>query len=75
MIFEQQQHIASLIIQYWPMEFLIFVGSFAKGTEHANSDLDIIYYTTQEIPFSVQTKMIEDLKLYVQRDVDLINFL
>lgn len=42
-----EQQLIHTINKQLQTDFLIIVGSFAKGTEHKNSDIDIVYSSNQ----------------------------
>lgn len=69
-----QQQLVHTINEKLQTDFLIIVGSFAKGTEHKNSDIDIVYFSNQPLSQNEYTMLIRDLEKIAGREVDLIDF-
>lgn len=69
-----QQQLIHTINEKLQTDFLIIVGLFAKGTEHQNSDIDIVYASNQSLLYNEYTMLIRDLVKIAGREVDLIDF-
>ena len=53
--------------------FIMFFGSFVKGTVHAESDLDIAYFSNKQLSSYERFIMASELALIAGREVDLVD--
>ena len=53
--------------------FIILFGSFVKGTVHADSDLDIAYFSNKQLSSYERFIMAGELALIAGREVDLVD--
>ena len=53
--------------------FIILFGSFAKGTVHADSDLDLAYFAHRELSPYDRFTLAGELAMIINRDVDLVD--
>lgn len=68
----QKQIIKKLIDELNP-DFIILFGSFAKGTEHENSDIDLAYFSKKALSPFERFKLMNELALHCGREVDLVD--
>lgn len=68
-----QSRIVSIIRSKLPVYFIIIFGSFAKGNEREDSDLDVALFGEHEISAYERFKLAGELASLVGREVDLVD--
>lgn len=53
--------------------FVLLYGSFAKGTNHEQSDIDLAYFSDRELPAYERFILAGNLSSLAEREVDLID--
>ncbi|CAG9606556.1 type VII toxin-antitoxin system MntA family adenylyltransferase antitoxin [Pseudoneobacillus rhizosphaerae] len=56
-------------------DFIILFGSFAKGTAHEDSDVDLAYFSDKQLSSYERFNLANELALTCGRDVDLVDIL
>lgn len=54
-------------------EFILLFGSFAKGTTHEESDVDLAYFSKQQLSSYDRFLLANELAIICSREVDLID--
>lgn len=67
---EQKQRIAKIAKKHG-LKLVLLFGSFAKGTAHKNSDIDIAVLGEKKIDFKKQLRLANKLSTILKKDVDL----
>lgn len=70
---EMQNQIIEHIQSTLHADFIILFGSFAKGTQREDSDLDIAFFSKQEITPYERFVLASELAEVVDREVDLVD--
>ena len=62
--------------QDFNIDFFVLFGSFARGTQHKNSDIDIAYILKKgkKLSFEKYLQLEEELKKIIQLPIDIMNF-
>lgn len=68
-----KSEIISKIVDKVDPSFIILFGSFAKGTVHANSDVDLAYFSDKELSSYNRFILAGELASFINREVDLID--
>ncbi|MFD2707117.1 type VII toxin-antitoxin system MntA family adenylyltransferase antitoxin [Salibacterium lacus] len=68
-----EKHITEILVEKLSPVLLILSGSFAKGTNRADSDVDIAFLTYTSIDTTAAFFTAEDLAARVGRDVQLVD--
>lgn len=68
-----QQKLIQTIKQHVNPDFIILFGSFAKGTVHDESDLDLAYFSKQPLSSYERFMLAADLAAIADREVDLVD--
>lgn len=68
-----QQKLIQTIKQHVNPDFIILFGSFAKGTVHDESDLDLAYFSKQPLSSYERFMLAGDLAAIADREVDLVD--
>ncbi|AOV06918.1 type VII toxin-antitoxin system MntA family adenylyltransferase antitoxin [Sporosarcina ureilytica] len=53
--------------------FIMLYGSFAKGTAHAESDIDLAYFSDKQLPSYERFSLAGELAIIIGREVDLVD--
>lgn len=61
------------IVQKLNPSFILLFGSYAKGTAHADSDIDVAYYSSEEFPSYERFILASELAGLVGCEVDLVD--
>ncbi|ASV70139.1 MULTISPECIES: type VII toxin-antitoxin system MntA family adenylyltransferase antitoxin [Cytobacillus] len=69
------QQIRECLMTRWNPSFIIVFGSFAKGINRADSDIDIAFFcNNDDSPTSYEKFIVaQELASFLQMDVDLVN--
>lgn len=67
------ERIKTLIIKELNPEFIILFGSYAKGIERADSDLDLAYYADKALPAYEKFLLAQKLADSLGIEVDLVD--
>lgn len=70
---ELQQQLIEMINQHIQPDFIILFGSFAKGTMHDESDIDLAYFSKQQLSSYERFMLAGDLASIANREVDLVD--
>lgn len=70
---ELQKNLTDVIIQHLDPDFIILFGSFAKGSVHDESDIDLAYFSVQQLSSYERFILAGDLAIIAKREVDLID--
>lgn len=70
---ELQNKLIETIKQHVNPDFIILFGSFAKGTTHDESDIDLAYFSTQPLSSYERFLLAGDLASIANREVDLVD--
>lgn len=70
---EMQKKLIELIQSKIPVEFILLFGSFVKGTQRDDSDVDIAVFSKQEIPTYERFLLAGELAELLGREIDLID--
>ncbi|MCY4215358.1 MAG: nucleotidyltransferase family protein [Flavobacteriaceae bacterium] len=70
--YEQQEMIINVLSPWKPVKIGVF-GSFARGEQREDSDIDLLYDFSEPCGFAF-SQVIDDLEERLQKKVDLINF-
>jgi predicted nucleotidyltransferase len=58
----------------YKIKTLVLFGSFAKGTQTPESDVDfLVEWHREKLPYRIREKLPEDLKRLTGRDVDIVS--
>lgn len=72
-----QQTIQEQLIKYLKIEldpaFVVLFGSYAKGTNHPDSDIDLAYFSEKQLTSYERFLVANDLAEMTGREVDLID--
>lgn len=68
-----QNKIINLLVEQVNPAFIILFGSFAKGTNRADSDLDLAYFSHESLPDYERFTLAGDLAACIHREVDLVD--
>lgn len=61
------------IVQRLNPAFILLFGSYAKGTSHAKSDIDLAYLSSQELSSYDRFTLASELAVLVGREIDLVD--
>lgn len=70
---ELQNKLIETIKQHVNPDFIILFGSFAKGTTHDESDIDLAYFSTQQLSSYERFMLAGNLASIANREVDLVD--
>lgn len=70
---EVEQQLIQTIIEQLNPAFIILFGSFAKGTAREDSDIDLAYFSEQQLSPYERFLLAGDLATIADREVDLID--
>ena len=70
---EVQQQLIAIIKQQLNPDFLILFGSFAKGTTHDESDIDLAYFSEQQLSSYERFILAGELAEITKCEVDIID--
>lgn len=70
-IINEQKFKISKIAEKFQLKLIVIFGSFAKGKNRANSDLDIAVLGAKQISFEKQIDLTGELSRVFSKDVDL----
>lgn len=70
---ELQEKVIQTIKQQVDPDFIMLFGSFAKGTIHNESDIDLAYFSKQPLSSYERFVLAGDLAVITGREVDLID--
>ena len=70
---EMQEQIVSLLRENLNPDFILLFGSFAKGTTHNESDVDLAYFSKQQLSSYERFLLANELAIICGREVDLID--
>jgi len=70
---DMKNKIINKIIENINPSFIILFGSFAKGTVHEGSDLDLAYFSYKKLSPYNRFILAGELARFVNRDVDLVD--
>ena len=68
-----QNKLIETIKQHVNPDFIILFGSFAKGTTHDESDIDLAYFSTQQLSSYERFMLAGNLASIANREVDLVD--
>lgn len=68
-----QNKIISLLVEQVNPAFIIIFGSFAKGTNRADSDLDLAYFSHESLTDYERFTLAGKLAAYIHHEVDLVD--
>jgi predicted nucleotidyltransferase len=66
------EKLKNLLLEYDFIEFALIFGSYADGSEHNLSDIDIALYTTKEIDLLTQGYIVATLESEFNKTIDLV---
>lgn len=70
---EVKKKIVEKLTQQVNPDFIILFGSFAKGTTHEESDVDLAYFTDKQLSSYERFELAGELALLIGREVDLVD--
>lgn len=70
---EIQQQLIESLKQHVQPDFIILFGSFAKGTARDESDIDLAYFSKQQVSSYERFILAGDLAAIANREVDLVD--
>lgn len=70
---ETKEQIIEKLKQELNPDFVILFGSFAKGTVHQNSDIDLAYFSDRHLSSYERFILANDLALICRREVDIVD--
>lgn len=70
---EKQKQIIEKLKQHLDPDFIILFGSFAKGTTHAESDVDLAFFSDKQLSSYERFLIAGELALIVEKEVDLVD--
>ncbi|MDM5332144.1 nucleotidyltransferase domain-containing protein [Ureibacillus composti] len=70
---EIQAQVIKKLKQHVNPDFIMLFGSFAKGTAHEKSDLDLAYFSNKQLLSYERFDLIGELALLCGREVDLVD--
>lgn len=70
---DMKNKIINKIVENINPSFIILFGSFAKGTVHEGSDLDLAYFSYKKLSPYDRFILAGELARFVNRDVDLVD--
>ena len=70
---EIQQQLIEALKQHVQPDFILLFGSFAKGTARDESDIDLAYFSKQQVSSYGRFSISGELALLAGREVDLID--
>ena len=70
---EMQQQLIETMNARLHTEFIILFGSFAKKTARDNSDVDLAYFSKQQLSSYERFNLAGDLAMIANREIDLID--
>lgn len=73
LIEEIKNHLVDKIVQELNPDFIILFGSFAKGTIHAESDIDLAYFSDKQLSSYERFILASELAELANHDVDLVD--
>lgn len=68
-----KNHLVDKIIKQLDPAFILLFGSFAKGTTHADSDIDLAYFSDKQLSSYERFILASELAEFVSREVDLVD--
>lgn len=69
----QKKQLIETIREVVAPSFIIVFGSFAKGTTHEKSDLDLAYYSDKQLSAYDRFTLARELTLIAECEVDLVD--
>lgn len=70
---DMKNKIINKVVEKINPSFIILFGSFAKGTVHESSDLDLAYFSYKKLSSYGRFILAGELARFVNRDVDLVD--
>ncbi|MEO4052992.1 nucleotidyltransferase domain-containing protein [Solibacillus sp. CAU 1738] len=70
---ETQKQIIEKLKQQLNPDFIILFGSFTKGTAHAESDIDLAFFSDKQLSSYERFILAGELALIAEREVDLVD--
>ena len=70
---EMKNHLVDKIKQKLDPAFILLFGSFAKGTTHTESDIDLAYFSDKQLSSYERFILASELAEFVSREVDLVD--
>src|SRR5699024_12537399 len=70
---DMKNKIINKVVEKINPSFIILFGSFAKGTVHESSDLDLAYFSYKKLSSYGRFILAGELARFVHRDVDLVD--
>lgn len=70
---ELKNKIINKIVENINPSFIILYGSFAKGTARADSDLDLAYFSFEELSAYEHFALAGEIASFANHDVDIVN--
>lgn len=70
---DMKSKIINKMVEKVSPSFIILFGSFAKGTVHVDSDLDLAYFSDEELTPYNRFMLAGELASYINREVDLVD--
>ncbi|MER1998447.1 MAG: nucleotidyltransferase domain-containing protein [Lysinibacillus sp.] len=70
---EIQQQLIEALKQHVQPDFILLFGSFAKGTAREDSDIDLAYFSKQQVSSYERFLLAGDLASIANREVDLVD--
>src|SRR5699024_7341272 len=70
---DMKNKIINKVVEKINPSFIILFGSFAKGTVHEGSDLDLAYFSSKKLSPYDRFILVGELARFVSRDVDLVD--
>lgn len=68
-----QQQLISIINEQLHTDFILLFGSFAKGLERDDSDIDLAYFSNKQLSSYERFLLASELALIAGREVDLVD--